>query len=185
MQKIIAAGEEAAGMLSEMGAVPLSEAEKKEWLSMYRLLDQQIDSLIAEEARWRKRALLPTAAGRGEAAEKIAALCGRINREIDRLADLRQVMEQVIGRVRDPGLRLLLRYKYIEGFTFEVIADRMHYCWRQILRRHKAALQALPLYRLEAGPPAAGEKGPGILLLPGGDTWQWGFPFSPADAPDT
>ena len=50
MQKIIAAGEEAAGMLSEMGAVPLSEAEKKEWLSMYRLLDQQIDSLLAEEA---------------------------------------------------------------------------------------------------------------------------------------
>lgn len=131
----------------------LSEKEKKEWLSRYRLLDRQIDRLIKEEKSWRERALYADQGdktdGSGTAARKIADLCLQINRQIDRLADLRQDIEEVIHQMPDETLRLVLTYKYIDGLHFEEIAEKLHYCWRQILRKHSDALRALPLRLLE------------------------------------
>ena len=131
----------------------LSVQEKKVWLSQYRLLDQQIDRLIREEKAWRERALYTDhrdgTCDAGDAAEKIAALCIQINRQIDRLADLRQDIEGLFEQVPDEALRLLLTYKYIDGMSFEEIADKLHYCWRQIIRKHADALRALPLRMLE------------------------------------
>lgn len=131
----------------------LSVEEKKVWLSQYRLLDQQIDRLIREEKDWRERALYTGhedgTCSTADAAGKIAALCTQINRQIDRLADLRQDIEGLFEQVPDQTLRLLLTYKYIDGLSFEEIADKLHYCWRQIARKHADALRALPLRLLE------------------------------------
>ncbi|MCI8361068.1 MAG: hypothetical protein HFE86_07010 [Clostridiales bacterium] len=129
---------------------PCSEQEKKQWLSQYRLLDQEIDRLIQEEASWRQRALyVDTVDKRQTLARKIEDCISQINQQIDRLADLRQDMERIISLVPDDTLRLLLTYKYIDGLGFEDIADRLHYCWRQIVRKHAHALRLLPLRLLE------------------------------------
>ena len=127
-----------------------TEQEKKQWLSQYRLLDQEIDRLIQEEETWRQRALYVGADdGRLAAAQKIEDLCLQINQRIDRLADLRQDIERIIALAPDDTLRLLLTYKYIDGLGFEEIADRLHYCWRQVVRKHADALRMLPLRMLE------------------------------------
>lgn len=62
----------------------------------------------------------------------------------ERLAEnmkLRGSIENSIAAVEDAKLRLLLRYRYIEGMTFEEIAVRMFYSYMQICRLHGQALE--------------------------------------------
>lgn len=62
----------------------------------------------------------------------------------ERLAEnmkLRESIENSIAAVEDAKLRLLLRYRYIEGMTFEEIAVKMFYSYMQICRLHGQALE--------------------------------------------
>lgn len=62
----------------------------------------------------------------------------------ERLAEnmkLRESIENSIAAVEDGKLRLLLRYRYIEGMTFEEIAVKMFYSYMQICRLHGQALE--------------------------------------------
>lgn len=59
------------------------------------------------------------------------ALCRQTEAAIDALPDGRQ--------------RLLLRLRYIDGRTWEQIAVRMGYSFRQILRMHGTALENMSL----------------------------------------
>lgn len=62
----------------------------------------------------------------------------------ERLAEnmkLRGSIENSIAAVEDAKLRLLLRYRYIEGMTFEEIAVKMFYSYMQICRLHGQALE--------------------------------------------
>lgn len=52
-------------------------------------------------------------------------------------------IEKSIDQLEDPRLRLLLRYKYIDGLKFETIADLMHYDVRWIHVLHGRALQEI------------------------------------------
>lgn len=135
----------------------MTNQEKKIWLLQYRRLDDRIDRLEKEKSRWIERATkmsapsdgMPRGSGVsdtvGQAVAKIADLQAEINREIDRLVDLRRQMETAIGTVEDPLLRELLERRYIDGDTFEEIAVGMHYSWRNILRKHGKALSAIRL----------------------------------------
>ena len=60
--------------------------------------------------------------------------------EIDRLTELESEIVGTIGRVKEPYSTLLYE-RYVNGKTFEQIAVRMHYSWRQIIRLHGQALQ--------------------------------------------
>ena len=61
-------------------------------------------------------------------------------------------LKEIDGRLYDietaiagltPTFRALLRYKYIEGLTWEEVCVKMDYSWRQIHRLHSQALQEL------------------------------------------
>ena len=49
-------------------------------------------------------------------------------------------MEEVIEKVDDVTCRTLLRHKYINGETFEAIAEKMCYDVRHVYRLHKKAI---------------------------------------------
>ena len=52
-------------------------------------------------------------------------------------------IEKAVESVTDPRLRLLLRYKYFDGYKWETIADLMQYELSWIYRLHGQALQEL------------------------------------------
>ena len=52
-------------------------------------------------------------------------------------------IEKAVESVQDPRLRLLLRYKYFDGYKWETIADLMHYEVRWLYVLHGQALQAI------------------------------------------
>ena len=43
----------------------------------------------------------------------------------------------------DPTMRLLLRYRYIDGLKWEEVCVRLNYSWRQVHRLHSDALKQL------------------------------------------
>lgn len=60
--------------------------------------------------------------------------------EVDRLTVLEREIIGAIDRVQEP-YRTLLYERYVNGLTFEKIAVRMNYSWRQTIRLHGQALQ--------------------------------------------
>lgn len=133
----------------------MTNQEKKAWLLQYRSLCRRIGRMKKEQAEWMERAEnmnapvngLPHGSGVsdkvGNTAAKIADLTAEINREIDKLVDLRREIEKTISAVQDDTLRELLRFRYIDGEKWETIAIKMHYSFRNVLIKHGVALSAI------------------------------------------
>lgn len=131
--------------------------QKIRYLSRYRRLNQRIDRLLEEQGRWREKAmritpvLSPVPGGGGSGSpierpmEKVIAMEGDINAAIDALIDLRREIQGAIEKVPDENLQLLLTYRYIDGLTWEQVAEKMD-CSRQwIFSLHGKALQKIEL----------------------------------------
>lgn len=52
-------------------------------------------------------------------------------------------IEKAVEGLKDPRLRMLMRYKYFDGYKWETIADLMQYELSWIYRLHGQALQEL------------------------------------------
>lgn len=133
--------------------MPTPENEQKiQYLSRYRRLNQRIDRLLEEQSRWRERALkitptlsqAPGGGGSGSPIErpmdKVLEIDEEINREIDTLQTIRQEIRETLNQLEDESLKLLMEYRYIDGMTWEQVAVKMNYCWRQVCRKHGQAL---------------------------------------------
>lgn len=130
--------------------------EKMEYLQEYRKAERAVDRKMEEFDHWKERALRtnsilggtrssgigdPT----GNAVEKMVDLQREINGEIDHLVDVRKEIGACIRKVKDDNLELLLEYRYIDGRTWEDIAERMGYSYQHVNRLHKKALDNLPM----------------------------------------
>ncbi|MCD7764025.1 MAG: DUF1492 domain-containing protein [Lachnospiraceae bacterium] len=73
--------------------------------------------------------------------EKIMLLEDRITAEIDRLVNLKTEMLAAIEDMENTEEKLLLKYRYFEGHTWEEIAVRMSVSIRTMHRIHGSALQ--------------------------------------------
>ena len=121
-------------------------------LLQYRAAEREEKRLEAEIQRWRSRAEkmtsgyggTPSGGGDGRSLENtvehIDDLTKQLANQRDRLVTLRQEIGMAIDSVPDARLRELLRLRYIDGLSFEQIAVRMNYSWRQVIRLHGAAL---------------------------------------------
>lgn len=131
----------------------------KDYLKEYLNLNKEIDSMVSESSRLRKLAesigqSLGNSNGGGggkhasagaakfeNAIDKIVTLEGEINKKIDVLIQQRIEIEAAINSVEETILRTLLRYRYINGYTFERVAVEIGYSWRQTIRLHGDALR--------------------------------------------
>lgn len=133
----------------------MTKQEKKEMLGQYRAAEREEERLALEIERWRSRGERMTAgygpapggAGEGRSLERTVVRIDELTRRLiekrDELVSLRLSMGEAIDAAPDPRLRELLRLRYIEGMTWEAIAERMNYSYMQICRLHDKALQAL------------------------------------------
>ena len=135
----------------------MTNQQKKKKLKSYHDLDIQIDRLLEEKARWRARAMkvspsyspLPKAAAQEDSTqsciERVVLLEGEINRKIDALILLKREIEGYIQTVNNPTLRLLLQLRYIDGYTWEKVAEKLHYDYRHVTKLHGKALSLLKM----------------------------------------
>ena len=132
----------------------MTNRDKIIFLKRFIILDREIDRKVEEIVKWRARlgkvtptlSLQPGGGGsiyKGSDADiinKIVDLEQEVNKDIDRLIDIRQQIALIINAVEDHHERLLLQYRYLDGKTFEWIAGEMYYSWRWIHILHKRAI---------------------------------------------
>ena len=80
-----------------------------------------------------------------ECVGKIMELEEALNRQIDQMVERRQAIERAIDSLPLADSAQVLRYRYIDGMTWEKIAVEMNYTYRWVLRLHNRALTALTI----------------------------------------
>lgn len=128
----------------------------KEYLSQAYRLDQRIDSKIAQVASLNDLATkctatltgMPRNPNRGgstmaDAVCKIVDLQEEINRDIDRLVDLKCEIVAVIKAVDPPEYQVMLEKRYLSFQTWEQIAVDMNYSIQHIYRLREKAYAAV------------------------------------------
>lgn len=131
--------------------------EKVAWLRRYQASLRREQELAEEVEQLRARACrvtsalreLPGAAGDGQAmpraVEQILQAQQLLHDQVTRCEAIRKEILAVLDRVADPIDRELLRRRYILGQRWEYISEKMYLDRRWIARRHRRALEALPM----------------------------------------
>ena len=126
----------------------------KEFLRQVRFVDRMIDSKLRQVERLRDEAgrttLLLSDMPRGSGSRnhledvitKIVDLENEINRDIDRLVDLKTAARTAINAIQEPEYRLILELRYLCYKTWPEIAETMGYCESNIYRLHGFALNS-------------------------------------------
>ena len=128
----------------------------KEYLGQAYRLDQRINSKIEQVASLNELAAKCTSSLTGmprnpnrasstmaDAVAKIIDLQAEINRDIDRLVDLKREIVSVIKSIDNLEYQTLLEKRYLCFLTWEQIAVDMGYELRWLYRLHHRALDAV------------------------------------------
>ena len=129
--------------------------EKVNFLKRYKQIDDEINQLLLEKSEIFSLGtkVTPTYSdmpkGMGESdkvqstVEKLGDLEKRINDKIDEWYEAKLDIEKAIHTVESDKLRLLLRYRYITGWTFEQISVQMSREYRWVRRLHRKAVNLI------------------------------------------
>ena len=130
----------------------------KEYLGQAYRLDQRINSKLEQVASLNELATkctstltgMPRNPNRGtstmaDAVGKIVDLQAEINRDIDRLVDLKREMVRLIKAVDNTEYQTLLELRYLCFKTWEQIAVNMGYNVRHVYRLHDEAMEKIVL----------------------------------------
>lgn len=135
----------------------MTNQEKKAKLNQYREAEAEAARLDLEITRLYSCAeratmvLKRTPGGGGDgrtlerAVEAIVDMADKLGAERLKAIRLRREIEDAIASVPDGQLRMLLRYRYVDGMTWERIAVNMNLDARWVRRLHGRALDALTL----------------------------------------
>lgn len=128
----------------------------KDYLNKIRTVDALIDCKCDQIAKLRARLLNVTATTEGERVQtsktddkfadtiaKIVDLENEINRDIDRLVDLKCEARKLIEKLDDDVQKIVLYKRYFDNKRFEQIAIECNYSWRRINQIHSEALKTL------------------------------------------
>ena len=137
----------------------MDNQEKIAWLKRYTYLDREISRKVVELGTWRNRLLNPNMTARpkevvvqgGQTADptqivdRLVDLEAEINAEITQLIEIKRDIERAVDTVEDHRLQLLLRYRYLDGMTWEHVAVAMDVTWQHIHKLHVLALKNLKM----------------------------------------
>ena len=138
----------------------MTTKEKKEYLKRYRKIDREVNQLLMEKdeiislgTRITPRySDLPRGWGESNkvqlSVEKLEAQEEKIDKKIDLLHEVKADIEKAIQTVENDTLRVLLRYRYINGFTWEKISVMMGYGYRNITRLPGKALIQIKIHNM-------------------------------------
>ena len=131
--------------------------EKIRWLRRYASAGREIDRLCEEVRRWASRAervtpdysFMPHGGGENpmaRAIEEMAMLQDELLSRIKQGEAIKKEIEGAIAAVCDERMCNLLRYRYLDGYTFERIAEAMDisYQWAHALHGRALVLIAAP-----------------------------------------
>ena len=135
----------------------MTSQEKKAELLKYREAEMEATRLEGEITRWYSRSekmttmvkLVPGGSSGGRsietAGEAIDDLAGQLGAQRAKLVSMRKAIGAAIEDVDDEKLRKVLRLKYIEGMTWERVAESMGVSRQWVTALHGRALEKLEI----------------------------------------
>lgn len=129
--------------------------ECKEWLSRARKTDEEINALIAEQERALTNATSTVAQSGSEKVQtsnvntsenKFIMLCRlfrMVDKRIVRLYEIKKEILENVNKLDDATLRTILILRYLNFQTWEMIACKMNYSYKQVCRLHGKALNLI------------------------------------------
>lgn len=133
----------------------MTNQEIIKYLNQYKILDKSIDRQIEEKERWQSRALKVTPTwsdmpkgSDGENPRELATckmmdLEKDINKDIDELYDLGLEIKELINYIGEKRLKLMMEFKYIDGYKWEKVAEEMGKSRQWVTELHGRALEIL------------------------------------------
>lgn len=124
----------------------------KQWLWRYSNADHRIDSLLQQRQEVYDRLTKITAALDSESVsstkdphkyDELADLDLFIRQRVSQSMSIRLEITEAIEELEDWRHRDILTYRYINGFTWEQVADIIHMSVRHVTRLHGDALVAI------------------------------------------
>jgi len=135
----------------------------KEWLNRARKVDLEISTLVKARDQEKDRVLKITQSFDGVTVsgtkdphkyDRLAALEVELDKQIDRLVDIKAETLKEINKLSNPMFRVVLIKRYIECLTFEQIAVDISYSYKQTCRIHGRALMKMEeLWKTQDGTP--------------------------------
>ena len=131
--------------------------EKVKFLKRYKQIDKEIDQLLLEKREIFSLGTkvtptysdMPKGTGASDkvqsTVEKLEEYERKIDVKIDDWYEAKLNIEKAIHTVESDTLRLLLRYRYINGWTWEKIAVEMNYAYRNVTRLHGKAINLIKI----------------------------------------
>ena len=136
----------------------MTNQEKKRILRSFRNLGIAIDQKWEEYERlrsWAERStptltVLPSSGAGpsdhvGLSVEKLWEISAQINADIDRYTDEREKIHAAIEALEDERQRNVMRLYYLNGLTWEQVAEKVNYSYMQVCRLHGYALDQIML----------------------------------------
>lgn len=116
----------------------------KEYLSQVRRLDRRIGALMDRQRRYHEiGAWRPEGLGAAVSPGQMAALERELDGRIAEYADLVRQIEAAIDAVDKEQYRDVLKYRYLNGWSWRRISERMNLSQDWLWRLHGRALQAV------------------------------------------
>ena len=128
----------------------------KQFLKSYLELNKEINQRLDEIAQIRSLAEktttiltgMPKGGGytREDTYIKLHEVELEVDKYVDKYVDLKHEIEAYINKLNQPIYRTIIRYKYINGYSFQKIAFKVNYDIRHVQRIHGYALNELRKY---------------------------------------
>lgn len=124
----------------------------KEYLLQATTLDIAINSMLGQLESYRK---LASASAKNltqaeKTSEKIARAEEELNRAIDNYVDTKTSIRELLSHIDNIEHRTVMELHYLNGYTWETVADKTYISIRNIHNIHNAALKVLEKYYMEA-----------------------------------
>lgn len=132
-------------------------SEEVDILKQYLQIKAEIDQVLEELVMWRTKAekitreasSMPGNTNKSDRLQTaVDCICELEYTLIDKYIEQVQVrdkIERLVNRSPNPTHRCLLRYRYIEGQTWEAIGQKMNYSYQHVHRLHNKALEAIKM----------------------------------------
>ena len=132
----------------------------KEYLTQYRQIEKEIGGLLEERTRWVALAekMTPSLSGMpggavggdrlGETVAKIVDLEREIDAKVDELMGHYRKIREAVSQIPDAKEREVLMRRYMQGQSWEEIAERMGVTERWVYQVHKRAIFSLHFSKL-------------------------------------
>ena len=116
----------------------------KEYLSQAKRLDRRIGALLDRQRRYHELGAWQATRFDGASGPGgMAALERELDARIGEYAELVRRIERTIDAVEDERYRDVLKYRYLNGWSWKKIAERMHFSQDWVWRLHARALKAV------------------------------------------